>query len=251
MKLVSIFLFGLFAIKSCGSQSDSPEIPAGTYIITALIENQIIETTLSISFDTIKQRVSGFSGCNRFFGNYKIDHKTITFDKIGSTRMLCEENANQIEMEFLQSLEKTTTFSFENNTLKLYTDKNLLIEAIPKVHDVSFEYVASARGSYQQIIINQTTISKSKKRGGKPDSQVYNNSDWNTLLELLETVDLEILASLEAPSKDFQFDGAAMSKLKVISNGKTYETQSFDHGNPPKKIEALVKEILSISKNIE
>src|SRR5437868_367355 len=35
------------------------------------------------------KRVSGFSGCNRFMGGYRLDGKQITFDKIAATRMAC------------------------------------------------------------------------------------------------------------------------------------------------------------------
>ena len=253
MKLLSIFIFSLISIQSCGSQTTNnthPEIPSGLYTIKALADNKTPPESLTIKFDTITNGVSGFSGCNRFFGSYTIENSAIKFEKMASTRMLCEEMANQIEMEFLQSLEKITYFSFENNTLKLFTDKKVLIEANQK-NPISFEYTASARGSYLNVIANNGAISKSKKRGGNPISKVCNDSDWNSLLILLKKINLETLPELKAPSKDFQFDGAAMSRLKVLSDGKVYEAQPFDHGNPPKEIAELVKELLSISENIE
>jgi hypothetical protein len=36
-----------------------------------------------------------------------------------------------------------------------------------------------------------------------------------------------------------------------VYQGKEYQTQTFDHGNPFEEIQALVKEILSIAQNIE
>ena len=62
---------------------------------------------------------------------------------------------------------------------------------------------------------------------------------------------LGTISNLEAPSKNFQFDGAVLAKLTIVYDGVTYQTQPFDHGNPPKEIALLVKEILSISQNIE
>ena len=253
MKLLSFFIFSLISIKSCGSQitnNTNSETPSGLYAITALGDYKTLPESLTINFDTITNGISGFSGCNRFFGGYTIENNTIKFEKMASTRMLCEEKANQVEMEFLQSLEKITSFSFENNTLKLFEDKKVLIEANQK-NPISFEYIASARNSYLNVIANNGAISKSKKRGGNPINKVCNDSDWYSLLILLKEVNLEKLPELKAPSKDFQFDGAAKSRLKVLSDGKTYETQPFDHGNPPKEIVELVKELLSISENIE
>ena len=125
------------------------------------------------------------------------------------------------------------------------------IETIPQEQIISFEYVASARSSYQKILITKNKALITKKRGANFTGTSLNIEGWNALTEFLKEINLEELSVLEAPSKDFQFDGAAITRLKVISNGKTYETPPFDHGNPPKEIEALVKEILSISENIE
>jgi hypothetical protein len=125
------------------------------------------------------------------------------------------------------------------------------IKTEPQEQILSFEYEASARGSYQQILITKSKVLKTTKRGGNLTGVASDIEDWNKLIELLETIHLEAIPKLEAPSKDFQFDGAAISRLKIVSNEKTYETHSFDHGNPPKEIVELVKEILSISENIE
>ena len=70
-------------------------------------------------------------------------------------------------------------------------------------------------------------------------------------MEASENVKFENMPLLEAPSQKRFFDGAAIAKLKVTFDGKTYETPSFDHGNPHPDITNLVKEILSIAQNVE
>ncbi|WP_298531343.1 hypothetical protein [uncultured Algibacter sp.] len=122
---------------------------------------------------------------------------------------------------------------------------------ITQEQPISFEYKASTRGYYQKIIITKSKILQTKKRGGKLKNFSCTLENWNNLISLLKTVNLEQIAEFKPPSKDFQFDGAPLTRLKVVSSEKTYETQGFDHGNPPKEIAALVKEILSISENIE
>ena len=64
-------------------------------------------------------------------------------------------------------------------------------------------------------------------------------------------MDIEQIPNLKAPTENRFFDGAAIANLKISYKGTIYESASFDHGNPPKEIEPLVKEILSISENIE
>ena len=100
-------------------------------------------------------------------------------------------------------------------------------------------------------LIYKKTISIVSKREGKPNTKTCSEADWNNLMKVLKTVDVENIPSLKAPSEDRFFDGAAIGNLKITYNGTVYESQSFDHGNPPKEIATLVKEILSISENIE
>ncbi|WP_194767314.1 hypothetical protein [Tamlana sp. I1] len=116
---------------------------------------------------------------------------------------------------------------------------------------IVFEYVASSRNAFSKIKISKNSISVSKKRGKSEASKPLKASDWEQLLTLSKSIPLETLSELEVPSKKFLFDGASKAILKITSNGKTYESAPFDHGNPPKEIEAFVKELLSISENIE
>ena len=115
----------------------------------------------------------------------------------------------------------------------------------------SVEYTAHSRGTYNRIIINKKQISIENKRGEPPIIKSCSEASWNTLLNALNPIDIENISNLKAPSENRFFDGAAIANLKITYNGKTYESQSFDHGNPPNDIAELVKVILSISENIE
>ena len=117
--------------------------------------------------------------------------------------------------------------------------------------NISLEYTASSRGIYKQIFINKKTISSSNKRGGNSIIKDCSEENWNSIIKHLKLIDAQNISTLKAPSKKFQFDGAAIAHLKITKGDKTYETPPFDHGNPPEEIAELVKEILSISENIE
>lgn len=117
--------------------------------------------------------------------------------------------------------------------------------------NLSIEYIASTRGFYQQIKIENQTVAIKRNRNDDLKSKKCSNQEWSNLIEVFKTIDIENLPNINPPSKEHQFDGAAMAVLTVTKNNKVYETESFDHGNAPKEIDSLVKEILSIAENIE
>lgn len=116
---------------------------------------------------------------------------------------------------------------------------------------ISIEYTAHSRGFYQQIFINKKQISIENKRGESPITTTCSETDWNNLMKALKPIDIENIPNLKAPSEKRFYDGAAIANLKIIYTDETYETPSFDHGNPPTEIATLVKHILSFSENIE
>ncbi|WP_341215091.1 hypothetical protein [uncultured Wocania sp.] len=116
---------------------------------------------------------------------------------------------------------------------------------------ISLEYTTQTRGAYKCIVINKKQVSTINKHGVKPNKKTCSEGDWSKLITVLKKIDIENIPNLKAPSEDRFFDGAAIANLKITYYGSVYESQSFDHGNPPKEIAILVKEILSISENIE
>lgn len=225
----------------------------GNYNINELNSKDVSSFNLNITFNDSTKQVSGFSGCNRFFGSYTIDNNKLNFSNLGSTRMFCDEASNHIEQDLLKAFNKANLVLFRKDGFSFFNNKKLLLIATKEIlnDDLNIEYTASSRGTYKQIIINKKTISTVTKRGGKPIIKNCSSNNWNRIIKNLKPIEIANISELEPPSKDFQFDGAAIARLKITKDGKDYETQSFDHGNPPKEIIELVKEILSISENIE
>lgn len=75
--------------------------------------------TVSLEFDPVERRASGFAGCNRFFAHYTITADRLTFDTIGATKMFCVDEM-ETESAFLTALESTTRFTVPNDTLTLF-----------------------------------------------------------------------------------------------------------------------------------
>lgn len=225
----------------------------GTYQIINLNQEDVSAFKLNITFDETTNKVSGFSGCNRFFGSYSLQENLLKFSPLGATKMLCSEDKNEVEHNLLKAFEKADKVFFTEKGFSLFNKKKPLLSAIKTIKEnkLSFEYSATSRGSYKHIKVNESTITLSKKRGGKSLEIPSSAKQWETLLKLSNSIEIENISEIDVPSKKFQFDGAALAHFKIVSNGKTYEAAPFDHGNPPKEIAALVKEILSIVENIE
>ncbi|WNH08430.1 META domain-containing protein [Thalassobellus suaedae] len=238
-------------------QEKQTELLSGSYTISSIESNRNLPDNLNITFDQNTNKVSGFTACNRFFGTYTIEKNSISISNLATTKMYCK-NVMDIEKHLLKALSNIKTFSIKNNQINLNNGDAILIEAskdsldsIQPENNYLIEYSASSRGFYKQITINKKNISILEQRAGTPTAFSLGEQNWKTLIKAISSINTKTIPNLEAPSKAFQYDGAAIARLKITDNGKTYQTQPFDHGNPPKEIANLVKEILSISENIE
>ena len=66
-------------------------------------------------------KVNGFAGCNKYFGNYTLDGRTINLDELGSTRMHCED-AMELEQAFLKLMSMELHGLFSDGKLILSAD---------------------------------------------------------------------------------------------------------------------------------
>ena len=259
MKFLVILSF-LISLKACQSshkalsnEDNKIHISAtisGAYQVETLNNHTVSENKLIINFDPLEKHISGFSGCNRFMGNYSLKSDSIKIGPLASTRMFCEET-HQIESDMQEALSKTDKIVLTDTTLQLLSNKKVILTAIKKNDQISFNYSAISRGHFLEIHLNDSVVSLSKDRKEKPVSKPLKKETWKKLNTLLETINLDSISTLKSPTEARFYDGASIAKLVILKNGTPYESSSFDHGKPPMEIEALVKEILSISENIE
>ena len=64
-------------------------------------------------------RLSGHTGCNSFFGSYRLEDSTIELGPFGATHMACEEPVMARETSFLNALAAATTFERDGPQLTL------------------------------------------------------------------------------------------------------------------------------------
>ncbi len=64
-------------------------------------------------------KVTGFAGCNNFFGSFVATDKTLEIGPLGTTRKACSEPVMQQETAFLAAIESTTAYYIDGSTLTL------------------------------------------------------------------------------------------------------------------------------------
>ena len=113
---------------------------------------------------------------------------------------------------------------------------------------IKVEYKAYSRGFYQAITVENQMGFVSKRREDKPVAFELSNTNWKSLQSMVQELDEALIPNWKAPTEKRLFDGAAIASLKLTKQGKTFESQSFDHGYPPVEIEKVVNKMLSFVK---
>ena len=268
MKHLTI-LISIMILSSCGSSQDiesaanttdmiTNEIIKGTYTLEQL-DNTNVTAQLTLEFDSKTNKVSGFAGCNRFFGTYSTSGNAISFSEMGATRMMCQDEANKIEQKMFETLAKINTFELSNGVLSLKNDETVLIKANENMKSnfrqgettINLTYRASTRGFFETIWIEGNVLKYTNDRDLKEISRhQLSNEQLSELIILYNDLDLKSIPSLEPPSKTHQYDAAAMATLEIIEGKNTYKTNGFDHGNSPKPIALFVDKVLSIKETM-
>lgn len=111
--------------------------------------------------------------------------------------------------------------------------------------DTVIEYNAHSRGYYLNITVKDDNISVTTQRKGEAKTAKLSDDDKKAVASLLKEIDLESLPDMKAPTEKRFYDGAAIATLKVTRSGETYESQAFDHGEPPAGIKNLVDKLMT------
>lgn len=72
----------------------------------------------TLRFDADSARISGFAGCNRYFGSYTIVDESLRFSRIGMTEMACDDGMT-LEQQLAAALEATRRYELSGRRLTL------------------------------------------------------------------------------------------------------------------------------------
>ncbi|MBU2929459.1 META domain-containing protein [Winogradskyella psychrotolerans] len=267
--LISLFTL-LLTINSCDSSKkvvenskNMQDTLSGTYYITQLEDTDVSLYKLVISFDETSNKVTGFAGCNSLFGSYSLENNSITLENIATSKKMCQKDIIVIERQFLKALNAIDSFSINDTNISFSENDTILFKATSTIavskkstassdndtYKTAVKYQTLTRGAFDFILISNQGISISKDQGLQHiEKHSIDATQWEELKGLIETVDLKSLQELKPPSKKHQYDGAPHATLAIQIGDMEYMTPTFDHGNPPKDIEALVNKVLSIKE---
>ena len=82
-------------------------------------------------------KISGETGCNRFFGDFTVNGKELGFANVGSTRMMCPEMA--FENAFMGAISTTAQFTLADDTLVLKDKEGNIIAILKKIEPTAVE----------------------------------------------------------------------------------------------------------------
>ncbi|MUU79825.1 META domain-containing protein [Winogradskyella endarachnes] len=267
--LLSLFML-LTTMSSCDSSKKAMENSkkmedslSGTYYITEVEDMDVSSNKITITFDIATNKVTGFAGCNSFFGNYTLEKSTLTFQNIGASKKFCAGTASKTERQFLKALNSIDSFSISDNLISFSAENSVVLKGTSEMilnskkselttykDNTTIKYQATSRASFEYITISKSEIIISEdKTLLKTDKFKTNLKDWEELNKLISTIDPETIHNLTPPSTAHKFDGAPHATLAIILGDVQYMTPTFDHGNPPETIKTLVNKVLSIKEN--
>lgn len=132
--------------------------------------------------------------------------------------------------------------------LSIFLTNNCSQKEKEEMKKATIEYQAITRGSYLSIQIQNENLSIVRNRDEKAKSYQLAKKDFKELADLFVKVDLNQLENYKGPDEKRFYDGAAMANVRIVYEGKLYQSQTFDHDSPPLEIEAFVNKIVSFVK---
>ncbi len=74
---------------------------------------------ITIIFSKDNSHIAGYSGCNRYGGQFTIKKDILNFENLLSTKMACPEMNMNFEHNYLNTLDKVTGYNIVGDTLFL------------------------------------------------------------------------------------------------------------------------------------
>lgn len=113
--------------------------------------------------------------------------------------------------------------------------------------ELTISYEESTRGFYERLWITKDSFTITNDRDHKEViSYQMPEKEWRELLSVLESVDVQNMPNLKAPTGLRHGDAARFTTLTITQNNVETASEAFDNGHPPKEIELLVNKVLAI-----
>ncbi len=114
-----------------------------------------------------------------------------------------------------------------------------------KADIITITYEAITRGG--SIEINATSELITYKDLENEKQLKPASSDWKNLINLIEEINLSEMENFNPPSEDRYVDAALQATISITVDESTYNSQTFDHGNPPTELKKIVIQLLKMT----
>lgn len=133
--MLAVSVLVLVSVQSCGVTPVDQAKLDGYWVLTEINGTKAEEVFKgaipSLEFNRTDSMIAGNAGCNRYFGQYKIDEQNqFLAPTIGSTQKLCLED-NQ-EAEFLKALGASAVLGFNEAGNLIFTKDNVVVLSFVK-----------------------------------------------------------------------------------------------------------------------
>lgn len=118
--------------------------------------------------------------------------------------------------------------------------------AAQKNNTLILNYEAHTRGNSVKISVDSEKVIFTNFESEK--TYPINTKKWKEIQNLVKNIDLNSIRDLKAPSIKSHTDAALIASLKITEGDKFYESSTFDHGNPPKKLKVLVDKLFELAQ---
>ncbi|RKF15926.1 META domain-containing protein [Alginatibacterium sediminis] len=129
-KLIGAATIGL-GLVACTSTTNNTSLDSSRWYMSGE-HYQIADIALpafTLEKNNSGYKVTGTTGCNRFFGQASLDNDVLIFqDGLASSRKSCGETANAIESDFLQAAK----YGFELKNAEFHLSSGAIMKQVPK-----------------------------------------------------------------------------------------------------------------------
>ena len=116
----------VIGIAGCASSMSTPVESdlAGAWMVEYIGERPVIDNSPATIEFAGNGRVGGNASCNRFVGEYVLSGSSLSFGKLGATKMMCPPALMEQEARFLAALEWVAKAQMRDGLLNLLDAKD-------------------------------------------------------------------------------------------------------------------------------
>lgn len=124
-------LFLLLVLSSLSCKTQQVSISNIEWKLVKLESKDVsaLNPPLTLLLDETQKKISGFAGCNRFFGSYQGENTALSFSGMGSTKMFCQDT-QATEDAYFKALGTVQSYKIEGNKLLLLAGEHVILEFI-------------------------------------------------------------------------------------------------------------------------